>query len=295
MLGGTKQLPEKMYYHQLDSQDYFSLICQSDQKYKNNHWRKCIWKCLQNGGHCFQASEFQILKWTYITVQYFEDCRLHFSLGRNGVGSNLKWVHLGGCANVTDATLMRLALALSQADLPNPEQTACNNQCGVSVTEQSCLCEEVRNMEKTLAQLKVENMQSSWTANSSGYPERHVKIHLDKNAMDYSNQKARDKNRRSDCEINGMCCMNETTEPNNSCHAGCHTGGAVESAIEECAGHQRKSRVTSGGCKTNQTQTCDKNSVSLTDWKKQSQTHFVRTLSYLNLSGCYQITDVGLR
>ena len=207
---------------------------------------------------------------------------------------------LSGCVNITDATLVRLSVALSQPRTdsnPQKEEAFVNNnrppvKC---VNGEDCLCEMYyRAHHKNIQPCNDSPYQSRNTMKNR--PAESDKIFVPTNGHHYEGGVVGPGKELNNEPCNNMysACDGENrvsgsgplgTGKSGFCHIGCakQTSQLVNASaqIEDCA--------ISANSKSNRTR-CRQQRPEVAP-----HSVIIHNLKYLNLSGCFQVTDLGLR
>ncbi len=288
-----------------------------------------------------------------------------FSVGKNYCCSYLKHLILTGCHSVTDATLMRLAMAVNKS-LMGPDaasDSSSEEDCGTCVKLRKCVCVKYENLKQRIRQCKDAEYTATCCEKDAEYEtdkeKRTCQVDLDKD-IDETQAKGNDggdKSRNEETfgrkaeyartfdassaeETFDICCdknlgadgvgknggcgnqgnwFDKTLcgfygDPRDFCATRCAAGRAglkpeTNESIEDCSwqwppGGDLRNEAVRDVMASQCAQRRDDDVCEDVHWETAGdidktvvpgeESEEVR-LEYLSLSGCYQITDTGLR
>ena len=215
------------------------------------------------------------------------------SAGKNGCCSYLRHLSLSGCVNISDATVLRLAMAFNRPAIKHDavQYNNDNPKNKVVVPRVDCLCEEYY---QTYGRRLTENSIESATTGCGKSPEvlaqsENAETRPGKCDGAYDEDK----------DIDEVAIVTETAVGAGSLAGSCsgiRTFGPQASQCHSCCAHAQEQEQEQASWLP--IEDCHKVRVkpvvppcSLQKHKRQQ----AAPLQYLNLSGCFQVTDLGLR
>ncbi|KAK3102932.1 hypothetical protein FSP39_015038 [Pinctada imbricata] len=232
------------------------------------------------------------------------------SLGKNGCGSKLKKVDLSGCKSVTDSTLIQLSTAMTHAS--NPEslnensrgQKVCSKYSKDKATKKSALAAQIDSVDQAL------KSACDWLEGNLMASRLYEMIENQRMQSPFAHRDPRLIENHQDLTSVYISALNwiKTYYPNsinkNVCSTVSHSN-ARTSANEslpcdaaDCPSRTRPShnRGNVGYCSDLERTSGSRSCSELTcDSDSLTNTKGVRLLEFLSLSGCYKVTDSGIR
>ena len=223
-------------------------------------------------------------------------------------GCRLKKLVLSGCVNITDSSLIRLAQALdraqTQACCARTTQKKADNEQHTPQTgiNSDCLCEQYtayqNNMHKCQNTVKISSVSKDICIEPNlccGKKNRRDESEMPSEracveGRDLSNNNDVDVSSCEDKVTECECSHLDSTERDSDserCHQECHVSHCYQN-IEECADKVVRREMGNHGHKS------DRHVTRRTKFCTQKVENN-RSLQHLNLSGCFQITDLGLK